>query len=477
MLVLAIDLGTSSCRSALFDARGRRALKTTCQRAYPLHSDASGRAELDPGRLFTSVRWCIDHTLAGRGGAVASIGISCFWHSLLGLDGAGRTVTPIITWADSRADSDAARLRRAHPERAYHARTGCMLRATFWPAKLRFLARTQPRVFARVRRWVSPAEWLLERLSGVARCAHGMATGTGLYDPALLRWDPAALRMAGIDPARLNPISDEPCRLDLRHRQRWPRLAAAACHPAIGDGAANNLGAGAIDQGAAAINFGTSAAIRVVRESGRARAPFGLFCYRIDRRRFLIGGAISNAGSLFAWCQSQLRLPGAAELEAALAQPPEDDPALSVLPFWVGERSPSWRSDLRGAILGISQATTALDLTRAITTASYQRLALVWQLLPKSGRMRLLVGGGILHSRSSLQRLSDCLGHALIPTRDPELSLRGAAILALERGGAAIRPPALGRTTVPNPRAQRIYRRERVRLAALERLLLPPEAP
>lgn len=63
MLVLALDLGTSSCRSALFDARGRRIDGTTAQRQYPLRTDAEGRAELDPAMLLAAVEGCLAGTL------------------------------------------------------------------------------------------------------------------------------------------------------------------------------------------------------------------------------------------------------------------------------------------------------------------------------------------------------------------------------------------------------------------------------
>jgi len=478
MLVLACDLGTSSTRSALYDAHGERTRASTAQRTYPLQTDALGRAELDPRRVLRAVLQCIDasHEAAGSR-AVHAVGMSCFWHSLLGVDAQGRAVTPIVTWADSRATPDATRLRSRTTERTYHARTGCMLRATFWPAKLRYLRRTQPALVGRVRRWVSPAEWLLEQFTGHGRCAHGMATATGLYDPARLDWDPASLRLAGVRATQLNALGDEPLALKPAYARRWPRLAGAGWFPGIGDGAASNLGAGALGQGTAAINVGTSAAIRVVREHGRPLAPFGLFCYRIDRRRYLIGGAITNAGSLLAWCRAQLALPGPRALEMALARPAAASAGLLVAPLWMGERSPDWRMRPGGAITGITQSTSAVDLVQAITTASYQRLALVAGMIPGSSSARLIVGGGILASPASLQRLSDCLGAALVPTADPELSLRGAAVLALERCGAKPRPPR----TLPAVRPRRgevaALRAQRRRLTALDALLASLDQP
>src|SRR5207249_1552172 len=99
-----------------------------------------------------------DRTL--RGAPILGVGTSAFWHSLIGLDENNKALTPVYTWADSRCRADAAKLRENLDEREVHARTGCMLRASFLPAKLVWLRRTQPKLFARVRKLMSPAEWL-----------------------------------------------------------------------------------------------------------------------------------------------------------------------------------------------------------------------------------------------------------------------------------------------------------------------------
>ncbi len=487
VLVLAIDIGTSSTRTALFNESGARILATSASESYPLVTDAAGRAEIAPGRLLAAVRGCVGRTLVAartlkslRGRPIAAVGTSCFWHSLIGVDADGEAVTPIITWADSRCRVDAERLRRRHDEHAIHARTGCMLRASFWPAKLAWLERVHRGTFRQAERWMSPAEWLYLHICGGLRCAHGMATGTGLYDPAAMTWDGDAVARAHLRPAQLPPISDEPLMLGAAARRSWPELAQARWFPAIGDGAANNLGAGATRPGWAAINFGTSAAVRIMRDKPfpgdrGPRAPYGLFCYRVDSERFLVGGAISNAGSLRAWCMEHLRLPDDATIERQLARRAGPAHGLRVLPFWLAERAPSWRDDLAGAIVGITQSTSALDLLQAITEASFHRLATIVDALPGSGaRLRFVVGGGLQRSPAGLQRLADVLGRDLLASHEPELSLRGAAVFALEKLGA---PPERGAASGEPVRARRTqahaYARERARLLELEGELHP----
>ncbi len=389
-LILAIDIGTSSLRTALFDVRARRFLPTTAQQAYTLRITADGGAELSPATLRRTLFDCLAKTLSARRAdrtlrsrPISAVGTSCFWHSLLGVDENGRALTPIYTWADSRCREDAAKLRAEFSERTIHARTGCMLRASYWPAKLLWLRRAQPGIFARVSHWMSPAEWLQRELCGEARCSYAMASGTGLFNHSTLRWDTALLQRCHISSQKLNTLGEEPLRLSPRMKQKFPELHETLWFPAIGDGAASNLGSGATEKGVAALNCGTSAAIRVVSRDRRARVPFGLFRYRVDAKRTLIGGAVSNAGNLRAWCLRELELPSdPQQLERALAARPLPAHGLTVLPFWVSERAPTWPEDLHGAIVGLKNSTSALDILQATREAVFQRLAQIAELLP-----------------------------------------------------------------------------------------------
>src|SRR5258707_5729750 len=143
MLVVALDVGTSSARARVFDAMGRAQAGAEGHVAYEPTTSADGGVELDPGELMEAVASALDRCLAGAG-AVAAVGVSVFWHSLLALDGDGRPLTPVITWADTRSAAAALELRREHDERAIHARTGAPLHSAFFPAKLRWLRRAPP---------------------------------------------------------------------------------------------------------------------------------------------------------------------------------------------------------------------------------------------------------------------------------------------------------------------------------------------
>jgi gluconokinase len=133
-IVLAIDIGTSSTRTALFDTGAERLEGTTSQQTYPLITSSDGGAELDPPVLLGAVWHCLEQTMrayranpALRDRPIAAIGVSCFWHSLVGCDAQGSAMTRIFTWAETRCREDAAQLRKEFSEKETHARTGCML--------------------------------------------------------------------------------------------------------------------------------------------------------------------------------------------------------------------------------------------------------------------------------------------------------------------------------------------------------------
>jgi len=138
---------------------------------------------------------------------------------------------------------------------------------------------------------------------------------------------------------------------------RWPALARVPWHPARGDGACSNVGSDCWGPGRIALNVGTSAALRVVLPEPlgpHAATPWGLWRYRIDSTRALVGGATSEGGNVPAWCRKVLALPtDEAALEQAIAAVPPDGHHLTALPFFAGERSPlRWRhfDDLKLAV-------------------------------------------------------------------------------------------------------------------------------
>lgn len=478
-LILALEIGTSSSRAAFFDITARQMPSTVTRHDYPLLTSPEGKAEIEPGALLGAVRSCLTESLHRRrvdgnlrGRPLAAVGMSCSPHGMVGCTEKGEAITRIITAADTRPGEAAANLRKRFDEKKIHTRTGCMIRTSFWPAKLAWLQRVEARLFGRVRQWMSPAEWLQLRLAGGASCAIGMAGGTGLFDPHSLKWDPGMLKSAELSPENLLPITDDPTPIGGQLAQEFPDLRGVPWFPGIGDGAASNLGCGAMHAGLAAVNIGDGASIRWMRE-GAPDAPFGLCSFRVDARRHLIEGNISNAGNLRAWCLRELRLSDGPELEAALAARPGPHHGLVVLPSWNAEHAPTWNEDTAGTIHGIRQGTTALDLLQATTEATYHRIERLAELLTADGHAapKFIVSGSVQKSAAGIQRLSNVIGRPLYASQELEPSIRGAAVYALEKLGYPVPAQKLVNPVKPGKAAAREYAMEREKQRKLEALL------
>lgn len=483
-LVLSIDAGTSSLRVALYDASGHPVLGIEARVQYESRSTPEGGNELDPHELFDALERAIDACLqraGGLGSEIRAVGMSCFWHGLMGIDERGEPLTPIYTWADNRSSGAARQLRAVLDEHAIHSRTGAVLHASYWPAKLVWLHQSQPEVFSHVRLWLSFGEYAYLRLFGEARIGISMASGTGLLNQHTKTWDRELMASLPVTEARLPSLGDADTPLmGLRpeYADRWRPLARVPWVLPAGDGALSNIGCGCVTPERIAVMIGTSGAMRVLWKAADVAIPAGLWCYRADAERFVMGGALSNGGNLFAWLSETLRFEDIQRAEERLMAATPDGHGLTMLPFLAGERSPDWNSEARGAIVGLHLSTTPEDILQAALEAVTYRFAvirrLLWQALPAATTI-VATGVGLLDSPAWMQILADVLGSPLLPSAEKEASSRGAALQALRAIGVLDDLPdvveASGPAYEPRPGAHEIYARAIDRQERLAHLL------
>lgn len=482
--ILALDIGTSSTRAVLYDAEDCAPV-SGAEFAVPHEPEATveGGSTLDPDVLVEEAVECAARALANAEGEVAAVALSTFWHSAVGVDGDGRAQTPILLWADRRSAGQVASLRGEMDVAAYSERTGCPLHTSYLPGRLRWLAETDPQAFRASVRFLSPGEYLFARLFGPERvtCSTSMASATGLMNQKRREWDrPTLALVPDITPERLSPIGDDPVRgLRAPFADALPALADAPWFPAIGDGACSNLGCGGTGPDRLALMIGTSGALRVVAGGKPPATPPGLWRYQADTGRFLVGGALSNGGNVWAWLKDRLSLPalGDEAREAALAALSPDGHGLTVLPFFQGERAPNWRDDARAAIIGLSAATTPLEIVRAHLEAVAYRFAAIRDRLRAAAPGGEIIGTGaaLRASPTWAQILADVLGEPLIVSGEEQASSRGAALLARERigrGPIETAPFPMGPRFTPNAARSGIYAAAQARHETLYRRLM-----
>ncbi len=484
--VLVLDIGSSSTRALLYDDRAQLIPGMVARRSFNFSVGPDGRSEEDAVEAVARVMEVLDELTTRADSAKLSvnvIGISAYASSLLCLDESGTPITPVYSYADTRFAQDARALRNELDEIAVLQRTGCRIRANYAPARIAWIKRTQPDVFRRARWFVSLSDYLCLHLFGTMRAGISVWSWSGLLDRGSKAWDVEWLNHLGVSIDQLPGIaaSDEwigP--ISPHYVERWPSLRNAVCLPALGDGAAANIGSSCVDDQKMAVTIGTTAAMRIVNTGLPEALPKALWGYRVDHARELIGGATTEGGSVFQWLQRTFKLPDVAKVEEDIARMPPDAHGLTILPLFAGERSPGYSEDSRATVHGLSLDTEPVHIARACLEAIAYRLCAIYdelQAVAQPGARLIASGGALLASPAWCQIIADVTGATLTVCNEPEATSRGIAMLVLERlGENTLRALAdathLDRVYSPDRDHDSIYRAAMKRQSALYELLV-----
>jgi len=475
--ILALDIGTSSVRSALYDFAGNVLPETFVKNERQLRITEDGGAEIDALEALLQVEKAIEDVLKKSkklGGEIEYVAASAFWHSLVGVDKNGEATTKVFGWADTRSRKQVAVLRENLDENKIHNRTGARFHSSYWTAKLLWLRQEEPKVFRQTAKWLSFSDFLSLKIFGKAATSVSMASGTGIFDIRKCVWDEGILEFLKLGKENLPEIVNEDAQtsqLNESYAKRWTRLKNARWFPAIGDGAANNIGANCLQKEKAALMIGTSGAMRVAYAGEPPKKiPSGLWCYRIDRKRILIGGALSDGGGLYHWLKDTLKINEIDDIvETEIERREPDLHGLTFLPFLAGERSSGYNENARGAILGLHSSTTAVEIVQAALESVAYRFAEIFDQLNDVVKIKEIIasGGALRESPVWTQIICDVLNQKMSLPETREASSAGAVLLALETIGKikniAEFKTSKGERFKPNLAKHKIYQKARER--------------
>ncbi len=478
-----MDIGSSSVRSSLYDADANVIAGAFAKIERSLAITIDGGSEIDACEAFDHVVAAIDAVLKKSAKLKREIGYvatSSFWHSLIGVDAKGKPTTKVFGWADTRSGKYTEVLRKKFDETKIHDRTGARFHSSYWSAKLLWLRNEFPDVFAKTARWMSFSDFVALRLFNEDVTSVSMASATGIFDIRKCTWDAKLLKYLKVRPSNLPAIVDSDSttfNLNQTFIKRWPRLANAQWFTAIGDGAADNIGAGCTKKTHAALMIGTSGAMRVAYTGEPpAKIPKGLWCYRIDRKRVIGGGALSDGGNLLQWLKSNLKLPK--DFETQIAKRIRGAHGITFLPFFHGERGTGYNENAKAAIVGLTASHDSIDILQAAMESVAYRFAEIFDRLNKVAKVSEIVasGGALRDSPVWTQIIADVLDRDLKMNRGEESSSRGAVIFALEQietiMNIKIAPTAGGRTIKADRDRFTAYKMARKRHADLYKILI-----
>ncbi|MCA9914597.1 MAG: gluconokinase [Anaerolineae bacterium] len=459
MTFLILDVGSSSVRAALFDEQARLIPDGMVRHNYRFSYQPEGAAVIDAARLRSYLESCMDEILQHpQAATIRAVGMATFVGNLVGVDVTGKAITPLYTYADSRSANDVMALRQLVDLAEVHQRTGAILHSAYHPARLHWLARTQPEMFAAVTRWRDFGSYVYGQWFGrEIPVSYSVASWSGLLHRESLHWDADWLRVLGVDADAFPALADYSAvekNLLPSYASRWPALADVPFSLAVGDGAAANVGSGAITPQQIALTVGTTAALRMITTAENPPVPPGLWSYRVDAQHHLIGGATFEGGGVYQWLRETLALPD--DLEAQLQQRKAGEHGLVMLPLLNGERSPGWSIGAVGALAGLRQSTSGVDIVQASLEGVALRLAAIADQIGGEAQMVLASGGALENSLSWVQMMANAMNRPLHLLAESETTGRGAALLmlhALDGVPLDAYPPQISRIIAPQPGA------------------------
>jgi xylulokinase len=444
--LLAHDLGTSGNKATLYDTSGK--LAASAVYSYGTAYSHNCRAEQNPEEWWAAVCSTTRALLETPGIAPADVLCVSFSAQMMGcllVDGNGAPLRDMITWADARAQKQELWMtERAGMENAYRI-TGHRLGASYSAAKLLWVKENEPDVYKSAHKMVQAKDYIAFRLTGNLMTDYSDASGTNLLDIEKKAWSQElldAFRIRRDLLPELRPSTDVAGAVTPE--------AARACGlpqgtPVVvggGDGSCACVGAGAVGEGKAYSVIGTSSWISCASGKPHFDEKMRTFNWvHLDPGLYAPCGTMQAAGLSYQWYKNALCQAECAQAEregrgayAILDEEAAGAPAgaggVLFLPYLIGERSPRWNLDARGAFVGLGASTRKSDMARAVLEGVGFNLRIILETV-SAGRPPdsvVMIGGGA-KGRTWLQILADIWQTPLaVPAYIEEATSMGAAI-------------------------------------------------
>jgi glycerol kinase len=444
--ILAIDQGTTSSRTILFDAQGDAV--AVAQREFAQHFPQPGWVEHDANEIWATQQATLYEALARarvRPAEIAAIGITNQRETTLLWDRrTGEPVGRAIVWQDRRTAPMCDRLKAQGREAEVSRRTGLLLDPYFSGTKLAWLLDEVPGARERARAgelaFGTIDSWLAWKLTDGAVHVTDVsnASRTLLANLETGDWDDAMLEMLDIPRACLPAIRDSSAVLaEVRIGDAQVPLAGIA-----GDQQAALFGQGCFRPGMAKNTYGTGCFMLMNTGSEplhsrhrllttiawRGRAASG-----DDRLRYALEGSVFVAGAAVQWLRDGLGLiQRSADVEALAASVPHTDGAYFV-PAFAGLGAPHWDAHARGILVGLTRGSTRAHIARAVLESiAFQSADVLDAMQKDSGQplLELRVDGGATANDLLMQFQADLLRVPVVRPRMTETTALGAASLA-----------------------------------------------
>jgi xylulokinase len=436
MPVIAIDLGTTGCKSAIFD--GSRMLGSAYHH-YSYSSPQDGWAEQDAENVWNLVSATVRQALAASAPApaITAICISVQGDAIIPIDTHGGALHPAILGMDTRSWCEASEMEENFGRGQLYSATGMPCEPLNSITKVWWLVRNRPELRDRLWKFVHYGEFLLMKLAAVPALDFTMASRTMAFHPVRKNWIPEILDFAGVTPAQLGNVAPPgaPAGIILKSvADDWGISRTALVVLGGHDQCMAAVGCGAIEPDLACYSMGTAEVISTCFVSPRMTSAmlesnYPCYCHAAADLYFTI--TLNQSGGLsLEWFQDHAI--GAGHLAGAIEQVRVEPSPVLFLPHLVGSGTPSCDHLSRAAFLGLSLKTGRAEMLQAVADSLAFEARINLESLESLGIpvAELRAVGGGARSRRMLELKATVLNRPICTLRNREAALMGAAMLA-----------------------------------------------
>lgn len=455
MLLLGLDIGTSSTKALVADGEGR--VLGAASAEHDVSTPRIGWSEQDPAQWWRATgeatrRAAAEARIDAR--EIAAVGLSGQMHGLVLLDAkaaesngeSGSVLRPAILWNDQRTAAQCEAIEAAvGGRRRLVELAGNAALPGFTLPKILWVREHEPEVFAMARLVLTPKDWVRFRLTGEAVIDVGDASGTLLFDVDRRSWSRAVAESMGVDLSLL-PRAVESCEIvgevtvsaatSVGLRAGTPVIAGS------GDNMAGAIGAGVVEPGMVLATLGTSGVLyahseRPRRDLGKPPGRLHTMCAADGTSeragQWCVTGCMLSAAGALQWVRD--RLFPEATFERLVAEAETASPGcegLVFLPYLTGERCPHPDPAARGGWIGLTARHGRAHLLRSVVEGVTFGMGEILVLMRAAGVgvERIRLGGGGAKSRFWRQVQADVYGQAVALPNTTEGPALGAAMMA-----------------------------------------------
>jgi glycerol kinase len=447
--ILALDQGTSSSRSIVFDSRG--GIVAMAQREFRQIYPQPGHVEHDADEIWATQLATAKEALQKAGLAatdIAAIGITnqrettVMWNRRT-----GRPIHHAIVWQDRRGEPMCAQLREQGLEPAIRRSTGLVVDSYFSATKIRWLLDHVPGAHLLAAQgelaFGTIDSWLLWQLTGGQVHATDVtnASRTMLFDIRHNVWDHELLKMLHVPDSVLPQVRPS----SHVYGESDPALFGAAIPIAgiAGDQQSALFGQACFDAGLAKNTYGTGCFMLMHTGERFLESRNGLITTAaaqlgdLSRPQYALEGSVFIGGAVVQWLRDGLKAISSSSDVQALAASVPDAGGVIFVPAFTGLGAPYWKADARGAIVGLTRGSTVAHIARAaLDSIAFQSAALL-QAMSRDAQAagappvsELRVDGGACVNDMLMQVQADLLGIPVVRPTVIETTALGAAYLA-----------------------------------------------